>query len=79
MDSWQNDTRYRDGVKVLWCHSHLVWFVFEGSIPTCACLHSGNFCDLFLLSFVCVFFICLLGMVREESGGRGGQGKVDAL
>ena len=21
--SWQNDTRCRDGVKVLWCHSHL--------------------------------------------------------
>ena len=23
---WQNGTRCRDGVKVLWCHSHLVWF-----------------------------------------------------
>ena len=21
---------------------HLVCFVFEGSIPTCACFHSGN-------------------------------------
>ena len=21
-------TRCRDGVKVLWCHSHLVWLVF---------------------------------------------------
>ena len=27
-------TRCRDGVKVLWCRSHLVWLVFEGSIPT---------------------------------------------
>ena len=26
-------------VKVLWCHSHLVWLVFEGSIPTCTCFH----------------------------------------
>ena len=25
--SWQNDTRCRDGVKVLWCHSDLVWLV----------------------------------------------------
>ena len=23
--------------------SHLVWLVFEGSIPTCACFHSENF------------------------------------
>ena len=30
---WQNGTRCRDGVKVLWCRSHLVWLVFEGSIP----------------------------------------------
>ena len=41
--SWQNGTRCRDGVKVLWCHSHLVWLVFEASIPTCACFHSENF------------------------------------
>ena len=36
---WQNGTRCRDGVKVLWCHSHLVWLVLEASIPTCACFH----------------------------------------
>ena len=30
-------SRCRDGGKVLWCHSHLVWLVFEASIPTCAC------------------------------------------
>ena len=23
-----NGTRYRDGVKVYWCHSHLVWLFF---------------------------------------------------
>ena len=23
-----NGTRCRNGVKVLWCHSHLVWLVF---------------------------------------------------
>ena len=23
-----NGTRCRDGMKVLWCHSHLVWLVF---------------------------------------------------
>ena len=34
-------------VKVLWCHSRLVWLVFEASIPTCACFPSENFlCDL---------------------------------
>ena len=26
--SWQNGTKCRDGVKVFWCHSHLVWLVF---------------------------------------------------
>ena len=41
--SWQNGTRFRDGVKVLWCHFHLVWLVFEASIPTCTCFHSENF------------------------------------
>ena len=24
----QNGKRYRDGMKVLWCHSDLVWLVF---------------------------------------------------
>ena len=39
----QNGTRCRNGVKVLWCLYHLVWLVFEGSIPTCTCFPSGNF------------------------------------
>ena len=59
---WQNRTRCRDGVKVLWCHSHLV---FDSSIPTCACFHSENF-------LVTCFF---LGMVRQKRGGRGGWGE----
>ena len=41
--SWQNGTRCRDEVNVLWCHSHLVWLVFEGFIPTCASFYSENF------------------------------------
>ena len=57
---WQNGTRCRDGVKVLWCHSHLVWLVFEASIPTCACFHEGKlFCDLFLLLFFFLFCIVI--------------------
>ena len=43
----QNGTRCRDGVKVLWYHFHLVWLVFKGSVPTCACFHSEIFCDLY--------------------------------
>ena len=59
--SWQNGTRCRYGVKVLWCHSHLVWLVFEDSIPTS--VHSENFiCDLFLL----LFFSCCTVVKREE-------------
>ena len=30
------------GVNVLWCLSHLVWLVFEASIPTCTCFHEGK-------------------------------------
>ena len=41
--SMQRGTRCRGGVKVLWCHSHLVCLVLGGSIPTCACFHSETF------------------------------------
>ena len=41
--SRQNGTRCRDGVKLLWCHSHLVWLVFEGFIPTCTCFTQKTF------------------------------------
>ena len=66
---WPNGTRCRDGVKALWCHSHLVWLVFEASIPTCTCFPSENF--LWLVSVVFSFLYCHLGMVREKKGGRG--------
>ena len=33
----------QDVGMVLWCHSHLVWLVFEVSIPTCTCFPSENF------------------------------------
>ena len=64
--SWQNGTRCRDGVKVLWCHSHLVRLVFEASIPTCTCFHEGK---LFLTCFLLLFFIFVLSFrngKREE-------------
>ena len=45
--------RCRDGVKVLWCRSRLVWLVFEDFIPTCA-LRLTNF---FVTCFCCFFFV----------------------
>ena len=58
-------------MKVLWCHSHLVWLVFEVSIPTWTCFLSENFCDLFRL----LFLSCHLGMVREKVAGEA-EGKM---
>jgi len=43
MRSWKNETKCRDGIKVLWSHSHLVWLVFEDSIPTCTCFCLESF------------------------------------
>ena len=67
----RNDSEKITCVKVLWCHSHLLWLVFEASIPTCTCFHSDNFFLLLFLSFL----YCRLGMVREKKGGRGGWGE----
>ena len=54
----QNGTRCSDGVKVLWCHSHLVWLAFEAFIPTSACFHEGK---LFVTCFCCFFFLfCII-------------------
>ena len=36
--SWQNGTRYRDGFKVLWCHSHLVCDLFVLNFFLYCCL-----------------------------------------
>ena len=47
----QNGTRCRDGVKVSWYHSHLVWLVFESSIPTSACFHSETFFTTLVLPY----------------------------
>ena len=50
----EQDVENRDGVNVLWCRSHLVWLVFEGSVPTCACFHLENF----FVTCSCCFFCC---------------------
>ena len=60
--------RCRDGVNVLWCRSHLVWLVFEGSIPTCACFHLENF---FVTNVPVACFYCILEIVREKRGRQG--------
>ena len=75
--SWQNGTRCRDGVNVLWCHSHLVWLVFEGSIPTCACFPLENF---FMICSCCFFFWnCFLKMVREKRGRKGKMHNLESM
>ena len=54
------------GVNVLWYHSHLVWLVFEGSIPTCMHLFS---LEIFFVTCSCCFFVCLFvffNSKREE-------------
>ena len=62
----------RDGVKMLWCHSHLVWLVFEGFIPTCTCFIQKTFCDLFLLLFC--LYCCVYRNCKREESCMGGQG-----
>ena len=64
LHGWQNGTRCRDGVKVLWCHSHLVWLVFEASIPTCTYFPSENF--LWLVSVAFFFVMAFRNGKREE-------------
>ena len=71
--NWQNGTRCRDGVNVLWCHFHLVWLVFESSIPICTCFHSEN---IFVSCSGCFFFF-LRSSKREE--GHAGKGKIHDL
>ena len=74
MHSWQNGTRCGDGVNVLQCCSHLVWLVFEGSIPTCACFCSENF---FVTCSLIVFLI--RNSKREEKVGGEAEGKMHGL
>ena len=42
-NTWQNGTKCRYDVNVLWCCSYLVCLIFEGSIPTSAGFCSENF------------------------------------
>ena len=52
--------------EVLWCHSHLVWLDFEGSISTCACFHSEKFIVTCSCHLVVVVVVCRNDDVREE-------------
>ena len=73
--SWQNGTRCRDGVNVLWCRSHLVQLVFERSHPYMCLFSFGKlFCDLYYL--MCVMLLCIncLGMVSRPWTTGDGQG-----
>ena len=68
MHSWQNGTRCRDGVKLLWCHSYLVWLVLEGSIPTCTCFQLENFfvtCSCFFCLFLFFRGRCMISNIRK--------------
>ena len=64
-------------MNVLWCHSHLVWLVFESSIPTCACFHSETFLWLYTRQRLCtcVFLVrithdvCINYAISMKTGG----------
>ena len=49
----------QDVGQVLWCHSHLVRLVFEGSIPTTTYFHPESF-------FVTCSFVFSLFMFKTE-------------
>ena len=65
--SWQNGTRCSDGVNVLCC-LHLVWLVFKGYIPTCACFPLENF---FVTCSCCFFLVFFRSSKREKRQARG--------
>ena len=56
-------------MKVLLCHSHLVWLVFEGSIPTCT-----RFCsECFSVACSCCFAVVVVfrnGRSEERLEGK---------
>ena len=54
-------------MNVLWCRSHLVWLVFEGSIPTCAYFPLENFS---VTCSCCFFGIVFRNGKREERWER---------
>ena len=73
--SWQNGTKCRDGVNMLWCHFHLLCLVFEGSISTCACFHSETF---FVICCVFCFWLVFVGMVGKREAIWEGRLREDA-
>ena len=52
--SWQNVTRCRDGVKVLWCHSHLVRLVSRVQSLHVLVFVQTTFCDFVYTTFLLV-------------------------
>ena len=42
----------------------IVWLIFEGSIPTCACFHSENF---FVTCSCCFFLFLFLFFLGEDA------------
>ena len=71
--SWQNGTRCREVWK--YCHSHLVWLVFEGSISY---MHLFSFRKLFVTCSCCFLFFILEWQGRREVGGEA-KGKTHGL
>ena len=55
-------------VEVLWWHSHLVCLVFEGTIPTCACLYlAKKFVTCVCCFFFCFFFCLFVAVIGSLS------------
>ena len=69
MDCLYDEDCGKEQWKVLCCYFHLVWLVFEGSIPRCACFYSENFLSLVPIAFLCVFFFgrgrCMICYVQK--------------
>ena len=67
-----NGTKCRDGVKVLWCHSHLVWLFFLGFHPY---MRLFSFRKLFVTRSCCFFFFrsfffCVCFVLLFRNGKR---------
>ena len=64
---WENGIfgKTAEDVEIV-CHSHIVWLVFDGSIPTSICFHSEN---SFVTGFCCFFVCFVVFSFREKRGG----------
>ena len=71
--SLQNGTRCRDGIKVLWCHSELVWLVLRLLSLHALVFLQKTFCDLFLLLFY--FLFCIVIYKWKEGRMVGGEAR----